>query len=331
MHKPLAIVGAILLGAQALFSQIASAYERPPQRPAIVLAAFGTSEPEAVKSILNIVERVKAAFPGYDVHLAFTSNIIRNKWHKRAGDAEFKKENPDIPEEIYAIKNTLSTLADIQERGARLVLVQSLHVTDGEEYADLANLVKALAEYRTMKPVLHPFPWIGIGEPALGVGDGAQRYLERAAAALAPLAEQARAAGSSLVLMAHGNEHLNQAVFARLEALLRYRYGPNIHIGAVEAPPSAGDIVERIKNMPNAPKSIVLAPLMVVAGDHARNDMAGDDDDSWLNVFKAAGFAVEPHLEGLGCNPSWADIYVEHLKALEPTVLAKQAKDEAAK
>lgn len=328
-HKILVFAALAALASQLAFSLTASAYDRPPRKPAIVLAAFGTTDVEAVHSIMNILDRVEKAFPDYDVHLAFTSNTIRGIWRERAGDAEFRKKNADIPETIYAVKNALSTLAAIQEDGARLVLVQSLHVTDGEEYEDLANLVAALENGKTMKRVLHPFPWIGVGEPALGVGDGPAKYLDRAAAALAPLVDEARNADAALVLMGHGNEHLKQEVFAKLEQVLRKRYGQQVYIGMVEAPPFAGDIVESIKGSANPPKRVLLAPLMIVAGDHARNDMAGDEDDSWVSIFKEHGFEVKTHLVGLGSNDSWADIYVEHLKALETAVLEKKAGDEA--
>lgn len=308
----------------------ATAYDRPPQKPAIVLSAFGTTEVTALKSIFNIKTRVEKAFPDYDVHLAFTSNIIRSIWHKRADDAAFRKENPDIPEEVYHVGNTLSTLGNIQERGARLVLVQSLHVTDGEEYTDLVKLVATLEGISTFKASRHPFPWIGVGEPALGTGDGQPAYLQRAAKAIGPLVDEARARNASLVLMAHGNEHLTQGVYAKFQDELRRQYGPNVWLGTVEAPPLGEDIAKNMAQTPNAPRNVLLAPMMVVAGDHAHNDMAGEEEDSWASLLKAEGFEVSAHLVGLGSNDSWADIYVEHLKALEKVVQAKKAQDEAA-
>jgi sirohydrochlorin cobaltochelatase len=326
-YLPLALA-ILAISVMAFLSKPAQAFERTAQKPAIVLAAFGTTEPEALASILNIRNRVAAAFPGYDIHLAFTSNIIRDIWHKRAGDRKFKKDNPGIPAEIYSIKNSLSVLAGIQEEGARLVLVQSLHVTDGEEFNDLAALVKALSNYETEKPVLKPFPWIGLGGPALGVGDGRPEFIGRAVAALAPLAQRAKDSGSALVLMGHGNEHKSQKVYSKLESALRKAYGPDIYLGTVESPPHAEEILAALKKNPDGPKSLLLAPLMIVAGDHARNDMAGDEEDSWASVFKAGGYQVSSHLVGLGSNDSWADIYVERLKALAPEVLAKKAKDE---
>ena len=307
----------------------AQAFERTPQKPAIVLAAFGTTEVGALKSILNIRDRVIAAFPGHDVHLAFTSNIIRGIWHERAADDAFKKANKGIPAEIYDIKNALSVLAEIQENGARLVLVQSLHVTDGEEYRDLEGLVAALSKYNTFKPVLKPFPWIGIGEPALGLKDGEPENIQRAVKALEGLAAQAKEAGAALVLMGHGNEHLTQKVYSKLQDAIRKAYGPQVYIGTVESPPHAEEIAAALKASADAPKKIFLAPLMIVAGDHAVNDMAGEEDDSWISVFKAAGYEVQTHLEGLGSIDSWADIYVEHLKELAPKVEALKAADEA--
>ncbi len=296
--------------------------ERDAPKPAIVLAAFGTTEVGAVDSILNIKRRVEAAFPNYDVHLAFTSNIIRAIWRQRAADADFQRDNPGIPAEVYCVRSAMATLGLLQDTGRRPILVQSLHVTDGEEYTDLENLVKTLANYDTMKPRLKPFPWIGLGQPALGLEDGSEANLNRAAVAIEPLWREAQAKGAALVLMAHGNEHLNQNVFAKLETILRQKYGSTIFIGTVEAEPLGEDVVRAVQATANAPKKVLLAPLMVVAGDHAVNDMAGEDDNSWLNLFKAAGFEVNTHLVGLGSNDAWADIYVEHLKALEPQVMA---------
>ncbi|MDR2350074.1 MAG: sirohydrochlorin cobaltochelatase [Deltaproteobacteria bacterium] len=318
---------------QLIFSGDASAFERKPQKPAIVLAAFGTTDLEGLQSILNVQKRVVAAFPDYDVHLAFTSNIIRDIWHERAKDKKFRndKANKSVPPEIYDIKNALTVLAGIQEEGARLILVQSLHVTDGEEYTDLERLVKALDGYNTVKPVLKPFPWIGLGAPAFGLGDGQPKYLERAVAALKPLVDQAVAADANLVLMGHGNEHLSQKIYSKLQAALRKAYNPNIYIGTVESPPHAAEIGAAIKKTAGAPANVFLAPMMVVAGDHARNDMAGEEPDSWISVLKAEGFNVTTHLEGLGSLDDFADIFIEHLKAVEPVVKAKEAKDNAGK
>ncbi len=318
------VIGLVLVpGRGPLWAQ----YERAPQKPAIVLAAFGTTEVGALKSILNVRDRMAAAFPGYDIHLAFTSNIIRGIWRQRAGDAEFQKENPGVPREIYQIANPLTTLAGIQEHGSRLILVQSLHVTEGEEYGDLKNIVGQLAGIETMKFSLHPFPWLALGEPVLG--DGGEAYLERAAKALAPLVEEAKSKNAALVLMGHGNEHLTVASYQALETAMRKMYGPMVALGLVEGDPGIEDAFREVAA--SGKKAVLLAPLMLVAGDHAHNDMAGDGDDSWASRFQAKGYSVHTHLTGLGSNDDWAAIYVDHLKAVEKAMLEKKAADEAGK
>jgi sirohydrochlorin cobaltochelatase len=299
----------LILGRGSLLAQ----YVREPQKSAIVLAAFGTTEVGALKSILNVKARLAAAFPGYDVHLAFTSNIIRGIWHKRAGDKNFRQKNPSVPQEIYQVANPLTTLANIQESGPRLILVQSLHITQGEEFGDLKNIVGQLAGIKTMKSSLNPFPWLGLGEPALG--DGGADYLDAAARALAPLAEEAKKKNAVLVLMGHGNENLEVASYKKFEQAMQKMYGPEVALGLVEGRPGFEDALKEVEQ--SGQKTVLLAPLMLVAGDHAKNDMAGDEDDSWASQFKAKGYTVLTHMEGLGSNNAWADIYVEHLKAVE--------------
>jgi len=306
----------LVLSGGSLLAQSA----REPKKPAIVLAAFGTTDVGALKSILNVKARTAAAFPGYDVHLAFTSNTIRDIWHKRAEDKKFRQKNPAVPQEIYQIANPLTTLANIQEGGSRLILVQSLHVTQGEEFGDLKNIVGQLAGIKTMKFSLNPFPWLGLGEPALG--DGGAEYLDTAARALAPLVEEAGKKNAALVLMGHGNEHLEVASYKKMEQALQKTYGPEIALGLVEGEPGLEEALKEVEG--SGLKTVLLAPLMLVAGDHAKNDMAGDEEDSWASRFKAKGYTVLTHLEGLGSNNAWADIYVEHLKAVEKQTLEAQ-------
>jgi sirohydrochlorin cobaltochelatase len=302
------------------------AYDREPGKPTIILAAFGTTELEALSSFRNIEKRVTEAFPGYQVRLAFTSNIIRDIWHKRSLDKKFRKDNPKIEEKFYKIGNVLTELAAVQENGSDVILVQSLHITDGEEYQDLKNLIKALKDIKTFQSSLHPFPWMDLGQPALGVGDGQKEYLERAAGSLASLYSEAKDQGAALVLMAHGNEHINQKVYGKFEKVLRDTFGPSIFIGTVEHAPKVEDVIATLSKLEPKPSKVLLAPLMIVAGDHARNDMAGEEEDSWASLFKAAGYDVSVKLSGLGENDPWVDIYVEHLKKLEKVVLADKNK-----
>ena len=291
----------------------ALAYERKPQKPAIVLAAFGTTDVEALNAILSVEKRVKAAFPDYDVHLAFSSNIIRNVWHERAGDADFRKNNKQLPDKIYEIKNPLTILALIQEQGSRNILVQSLHITNGSEFDDQKKMVAQLAGIGALQESKKPFPYLVMGDSALGQGTAAD--FDRAAKALEPLVAKAKAAGASLVLMGHGNEHLEVKAYREFGAAMTKMYGKPIYVALVEGEPAFDEIQAELKKA-NV-KKVFLAPMMMVAGDHAKNDMAGDEEDSWASLLKADGIEVTVHLEGLGLNDAWADIYVERLKAMD--------------
>jgi len=306
---------ALLLAALALVFLVAApaqAYDREPQKTAIVLAAFGTTDVEALEAILNVEKKVKAAFPDHDVHLAFTSNIIRGIWHDRADDAAFKAENK-VPEELYVIGNPLTVLAQIQEAGSRDILVQSLHITNGSEFGDLKNIVTQLAGIDALQESKKPFPYLVLGDSALSSGSAAE--LDRAAKALAGLVEEAKRDGSALVLMGHGNEHLDVKSYRDFAAAMNKMYGHPIFLGLVEGDPGFDQVMGDLKKA-NV-KKVFMAPFMLVAGDHAKNDMAGEEDDSWAKQFQAAGITVRTSLKGLGTIDQWADIYVERLKALD--------------
>ncbi|MDR1086566.1 MAG: sirohydrochlorin cobaltochelatase [Deltaproteobacteria bacterium] len=305
----------------------ARAYERPPRPPAIILAAFGTTHPGALPALENIETRVKKAFPDYEVRLAFTSNHIRDRWHQRANDPEYRKEHPGVGERFFRINNVLSQLAHFQEYGARLILVQSLLVADGEEFGDLKNLIGSLKELDTGQRSLHPFPWLGLGPPALGLGRGTKESLDRAAASLSSLGDLADSGEAAVVFMAHGNERFDLPVFGELEKTLRSRYGQDIFIGMVEGHPSLEEVRAKVASAVKPGRHLVLAPLMVVAGDHALNDLAGGDD-SWVICFRQMGYNVSVSLKGLGSLDGWADIYVESLRQVEREVLAEKAKEE---
>jgi sirohydrochlorin cobaltochelatase len=281
--------------------------------PALVLAAFGVSDPAALKALFHIKSRVAATWPEAETRLAFTSRVLRNLWRRRAGQADFRNENPHLPEEIYEIRSPLALLAEIQEAAPRPILVQSLHVAEGEEYTDLRNMVEALAGIKTLRPDQRPFPGLALAPPALG--DGGPGFLEAAARALETLAGQARRAGAALVLMGHGSRRLALEVYNGLEQRLRRDYPPT-HVGLVESGPE--DILAALAG----PRPVLLAPLLTVAGEHARKDLAGPEDGSWASRFRAAGHKVEIHMEGLGALDEWADLYVEHIRrglaVLEP-------------
>ena len=312
LFQPLAAALLVALSLPTVAAAQDEGHKKAPLKPAIVLAAFGTSEVDALESILNVEKKVREAFPGYDVHLAFTSNIIRNIWHHRAKETKFKSENK-IPAEIYTITNPLTTLALLQEEGPRPIMVQSLHITNGSEFDHLKSIVDQLNGIKVLQESKKPFPSLALGESALGNGD--QANLDRAAKALESLVTMAKADGSALVLMGHGNEHKDVKSYRDFAAAMNKMYGHPIFLGLVEGSPEFDDVLAELKKA-NV-KKVLLAPFMLVAGDHAKNDMAGDEEDSWATMLKAEGITVKTHVQGLGAIDAWADIYVERLKALE--------------
>lgn len=317
-HSSGLVWGLVLAAAVAIwlvFPSSVKAEGKPAQaelKPVIVLAAFGTTDVEALQSILNVEKKVKAAFPAYDVRLAFSSNIIRKVWHDRADDAEFKKANPGL-DRLYTVQNPLTTLALIQEEGFRPVLVQSLHITNGSEYDFVKSVVDQLAGIKALQEHKVPFPYLVMGASALG--DGSQPQLDRAAKALEGLVKEAKAEDAALVLMGHGNEHKDVESYRDFAAAMNKMHGHPIYLGLVEGSPEFDDVLAELKK--GKQKKVLLAPFMLVAGDHAKNDMAGDEDDSWASQLKAAGYEVKLKVQGLGLVDAWGDIYVDRLKALE--------------
>lgn len=284
-------------------------------QPAIVLAAFGTSHPEALQGILNVKTKVEKTYPGLVVKLAFTSDIVRDIWHRRAGDQVWRQDHPQIPADLYTVKGPLATLADCYEQGISHIIVQSLHIFAGEEYADLKSIIAALESIQTVKAKYKPFKTLALGRPALGEPGETHDYrldIAVAAQALSNDVAAARQQGAALVYVGHGNPTFSTGVYAELEAAIRQKH-PNsaVFIGVVEGFPSRETVLEGL--VKTGAKKVLLVPLMLVAGDHALNDMCGDDSDSWRSVLTKAGIEVSCLRRGLGEIPTWADIYIRHL------------------
>jgi sirohydrochlorin cobaltochelatase len=285
-------------------------------KKAIVLAVFGTTYPTALQSIQNLKTKIEQAFPEIPVKLAFTSEIIRAKWGKRATDEQWRQQHPDIPEEFYMVKNPLATIANLQDQGYRYIAVQSTHIFAGEEYQNLKAEIEALASIKTLRDRDKPFKKIILGRPALGESGDVYPYTEDiqlAANILKGDVEKARKNNSALVYMGHGNEIFSTGAYIELEAALRdYNPDMTIFIGNVEGFPQPERVINSLKK--SGKKRVTLLPLMVVAGDHASNDMTGDEKDSWKSLFESNGITVIPILRGLGEMDEWAEIYVKNLK-----------------
>lgn len=281
---------------------------------AIVIAYFGTTVPEAIVAITNITEMIRAAYPETEVRITFTSNIIRSIWKKRRVELQ-KWLDQGIPEEVLQVKNVIATIGDLQEDGYRSIVVQPTHMFFMEQSHDLLQYVNGLASIRTMKNKWRPFDHLVMGRPALGMPGDRYAYHEDIAAVVATLAddvELARQSGAALVYMGHGNEHWSTGIYGEVQQKLREVY-PDVvsFVGVVEGYPALDDLLDDLKN--SGMKKVVLKPFMIVAGDHAVNDMAGPEEDSWKSVLTAEGFAVEAVLEGLGTNDAFARIFVDHI------------------
>ncbi len=281
---------------------------------AIVLASFGTTVPSAVASITNIVDTVKRAYPKTEVRLTFTSNIIRSVWKKRQAKPQ-EWLDQGIPEEVLYVKNFIATIGDLLEDGYTNIVVQPTHMFFMEQSYDLQQYVNALASIRTMKKKWSPINTIVLGRPALGMPGDEYSYHEDVEVAIKTLAadvKQAKEEGAVLVYMGHGNEHWSTGIYAETQKKMRAMY-PDVTtlIGVVEGSPSLDDLLRPLKHTKT--QKVMIKPFMIVAGDHATNDMAGPEEDSWKTILTKEGYEVNAVLKGLGSNDAFANIFVEHI------------------
>lgn len=285
---------------------------------AIVLAMFGTTVEPALQGLLNIRTKMMEKYPETPVKIAFTSNIIRKKWQGRAEDPAYSKAHPEIPEEVLHVKTVLATIADLQNIGYDTIVLQPTHIAMGEEFLDLGTYVDSLMRMGTVKKKKYkPFHKVVLGRPALGTYGLGHPYTEdiiTAAEALAADAELAAKENAALVYMGHGNAHFpSGGAYLELADRMRELYPEVVTlIGNVEGFPSLEDVIEKLKL--RGVKKVMLKPCMVVAGDHALNDMAGTDleEPSWQMILEKEGFEVVTVKKGLGELDAFADIFVNH-------------------
>ena len=256
---------------------------KAPKKVGILLVAFGSSEPSAQVSFENIDKKVKTAYPSIPVRWAYTSHIIRKKLAKQG-------KHLDSPE---------VALAKMQDEDFTHVAVQSLHTIGGAEYHDLRRTVAAFK-------VMGGFQRIILGYPLLAT----QEDMQRAVDGILETIPQERKKSEAVVLMGHGTHHPSNAFYAALMFQLQLK-DPNIFLGTVEGYPGVGLIKEML--LKKKIKKAYLMPFMSVAGDHAKNDMAGDEADSWKSILMQAGFQCFPILKGTAEYDVFVDIWVDHL------------------
>ena len=269
----------------------------------ILVVSFGTSYNDSrAQDIQGIEEALEQAYPDWSVRRAFTAQIIIN--HVQARDGEF-------------IDNMEQALDRAVANGVKQLVVQPTHLMHGSEYDEMMDAVEA---YRSQ------FESVAVAEPLLGeVGNDAtvinpdKAAVAQAitAAALADAGydslETAAADGTAFVFLGHGTAHVAKVSYSQMQTQLDTLGYDNAWIGTVEGKPedtSAEAVIEAVKAAGYT--KVVLRPLMVVAGDHANNDMAGEDPDSWKSLFTAAGLEVEVQIAGLGSVPAVQQLYVDH-------------------
>lgn len=314
MKKLSLAVISLALSLMFIISSFSMEMER--DKKAIVIAFFGTSYPSALGAVTNIKDVVQKTFPNIKIKLAFTSNIIRKIWHKRQNDHAFLNTYQTIPKDILNIKGLLATIADLQDEGYHTIIVQPTHVYYGEEYADMTSYVNGLNSIKTIKAKYMPFKKLVVGRPLLGgIGPGYDYHEDMITAAKVMIfdVELAQKEHAALVYMGHGNAFYSTGVYIEFQEVMRKIYPEtSIFVGTVEGYPSLDNVLFGLAHMQI--KKVLLKPFMIVAGDHAKNDMAGKEDDSWKSVMESKGIHVIDVLQGLGENPDIAKIFVNHIK-----------------
>ena len=240
-------------------------------KPVLLAVSFGTSYNNNRNVSIGAIESaLREAYPNYEVRRAFTSQIIIDVLDKRDG---------------IDIDNVTEAMDRLVADGVKEVVVQPTHVIPGFEYDDV---VKEVSKYNDK------FDSLKIGRPLL-VDDGDYTDL---IGVLTKETARYNVAGTALVFMGHGTEHEANATYGKLQEKLTAAGCSNFYVGTVEGAPELDDVLALVQV--GSYTKVVLMPRMIVAGDHANNDMAGDEEDSWKTAFESAGYEVECVLTGLG-------------------------------
>ena len=272
----------------------------------LLVVSFGTSFNDSrVADIKSIEDALQATNPDWSVRRAFTAQIIIN--HIQARDGE-------------KIDNMEQALERAVANGVKQLVVQPTHLMHGAEYDEMCDAIDKVRD---------KFESVEIAEPMLGeVGSDAtvintDKEAVAKAVVAAALSESgyestaaAKEAGVAYVLMGHGTAHVAKVTYSQMATQMDKLGYENVFIGTVEGEPedtSCEAVIAAVKEAGYT--TVVLRPLMVVAGDHANNDMAGADDDSWKTMFEAAGFTVNCQISGLGRIADVQALYVAHTKA----------------
>ena len=271
----------------------------------LLVVSFGTSYNDSrVADIKGIEDALQTAYPDWSVRRAFTAQIIIN--HIQARDGE-------------QIDNMTQALERAVANGVKNLVVQPTHLMHGAEYDEMCQAIESYKD---------KFESVSIAEPMLGeVGSDAtvinadKQVVAEAITAEAvkdagfDSLEAAKEAGTAFVFMGHGTAHVAKVTYSQMQTQMQQLGYDNVFIGTVEGEPeetSAEAVIAAVKEAGYT--NVILRPLMVVAGDHANNDMAGSEEDSWKPLFEQAGFTVDCQINGLGEIANVQDLYIAHTK-----------------
>lgn len=279
MLKKISLV--ILLGG-IIMGIVSGCQSADRNKKAMLVVSFGTSYADTRAVTIEATEkRFEEKFAGYDVFRAFTSQTIINILSER---------------DNIEVMNVKEAMEHLKKEGYGQVVVQSLHIMNGAEYDDLVEVVR---EYEK------DFSSVSIGKAMLTSHEDYEKTIEALENQLPQLAEN-----EAVVFMGHGTHHEANAVYAALEYAFHAKGHENVFVGTVEGFPVIDDIKRQLKK--NNISKVTLMPLMLVAGDHAQNDMAGDEEDSWKVILRKEGYDVDIYMHGLGENEGIQNIFIEH-------------------
>ena len=274
----------------------------------LLVVSFGTSFNDSrVADISGVEKKLQEAYPDWSVRRAFTAQIIIN--HVQARDDE-------------KIDNMEQALERAVSNGVKNLVVQPTHLMHGAEYDELVDAVNNYKDKFETVTVAEPL--LGeVGSDATAVNDDKKNVAEAITAEAVKTAgynslDAAKEDGTAFVFMGHGTSHSAKVSYSQMAAQMSELGYENVFIGTVEGEPEETACENIINDVKEAGyKKVVLRPLMVVAGDHANNDMAGDDEDSWKSQFEASGAfdKIDTQIAGLGEIDAIQQIYVDHTKA----------------
>lgn len=252
----------------------------------LLVVSFGTSFNDNRRLTIGGIESaMEEAFPEYSVRRGFTSQII----------IDHVNDRDDVK-----IDNVTEALDRAVDNGVKNLVVQPTHLMNGFEYNDLMDEIAGYAD---------SFENVAVGEPLLTSDEDFQTVMDAIVKATAEYDD----GKTAICFMGHGIEADSNGVYAKMQTLLTDAGYANYYVGTVEAEPSLDTVFEAVEA--GEYDKVVLRPLMIVAGDHANNDMAGDDEDTWKTKFAEAEYDVECVVEGLGQIPEIQQLLVKHAQA----------------